>query len=245
MRKRITTVTTATAAAIVSAALLAGCGSKTSQAVNAVPKEVTTTQAETQISSAASTTQAQETAEVESTEAESTEAESTEETSEQVSEEVAVADNTPEPEYEAPAKEPVYEEPAYEAPEEEPDNSASEEPDNSVSEEPAYEEPAAEPEQPAESLPYLNEPMYTIISDSDNKLHVNVYTEDDLNHTEKHDGAGWQLVEQMRHILYDRGYDYVNSSGTFCSSMPRYADVDNGTREVTTITSEGRIRSIK
>ena len=224
MRKRITTVTTATAAAIVSVALLAGCGSKTSQAVNAVPKEVTTTQAETQISSAASTTQAQETAE-----AESTEAESTEETSEQVSEEVAVADNTPEPEYEAPAKEPVYEEP-------------EEEPDNSVSEEPAYEEPAAEPEQPAESLPYLNEPMYTIISDSDNKLHVNVYTEDDLNHTEKYDGAGWQLVDQMENILFKKGYDYVNSSGTFCSSMPRYADVDNGTREVTRITSYGLMK---
>ena len=234
MRKRITTVTTATAAAIVSAALLAGCGSKTSQAVNAVPKEVTTTQAETQISSAASTTQAQETAE-----AESTEAESTEKTSEQVSEEVAVADNTPEPEYEAPAKEPVYEEPAYEAPEEEPDNSASEEPDNSVSEEPAYEEPAAEPEQPAESLPYLNEPMYTIISDSDNKLHVNVYTEDDLNHTEKHNGAGWQLVDQMEDILNSRGYAGVSSSGNAASEMPRYADVDNGTREVSRITSRG------
>ena len=226
MRKRITTVTTATAVAIVSAALLAGCGSKTSQAVNAVPKEVTTTQAETQISSAASTTQAQETAE-----AESTEAESTEETSEQVSEEVAVADNTPEPEYEAPAKEPVYEEPAYEAPEEEPDNSASEEP--------AYEEPAAEPEQPAESLPYLNEPMYTIISDSDNKLHVNVYTEDDLNHTEKHNGAGWQLVDQMEDILNSRGYAGVSSSGNAASEMPRYADVDNGTREVSRITSRG------
>ena len=212
MRKRITTVTTATAVAIVSAALLAGCGSKTSQAVNAVPKEVTTTQAETQISSAASTTQAQETAE-----AESTEAESTEETSEQVSEEVAVADNTPEP--------------AYEAPEEEPDNSASEEP--------AYEEPAAEPEQPAESLPYLNEPMYTIISDSDNKLHVNVYTEDDLNHTEKHNGAGWQLVDQMEDILNSRGYAGVSSSGNAASEMPRYADVDNGTREVSRITSRG------
>lgn len=238
MRKRITTVTTATAAAIVSAALLAGCDSKTSQAVNAVPKEVTTTQAETQISSAASTTQAQETAEAESTEAESTEAESTEETSEQVSEEVAVADNTPEPEYEAPAKEPVYEEPAYEAPEEEPDNSASEEPDNSVSEEPAYEEPAAEPEQPAESLPYLNEPMYTIISDSDNKLHVNVYTEDDLNHAGK-GGAGWQLVDQMEDILNSRGYAGVSSSGNAASEMPRYADVDNGTREVSRITSRG------
>ena len=230
MRKRITTVTTATAAAIVSAALLAGCGSKTSQAVNAVPKEVTTTQAETQILSAASTTQAQETAEAESTEAESTEAESTEETSEQVSEEVAVADNTPEPEYEAPAKEPVYEEPAYEAPEEEPDNS--------VSEEPAYEEPAAEPEQPAESLPYLNEPMYTIISDSDNKLHVNVYTEDDLNHAGK-GGAGWQLVDQMEDILNSRGYAGVSSSGNAASEMPRYADVDNGTREVSRITSRG------
>ena len=212
MRKRITTVTTATAVAIVSAALLAGCGSKTSQAVNAVPKEVTTTQAETQISSAASTTQAQETAE-----AESTEAESTEETSEQVSEEVAVADNTPEP--------------AYEAPEEEPDNSASEEP--------AYEEPAAEPEQPAESLPYLNEPMYTIISDDDDMLHVNVYTEDDLNHTEKHNGAGWQLVDQMEDILNSRGYAGVSSSGNAASEMPRYADVDNGTREVSRITSRG------
>ncbi len=236
MRKRITTVTTATAAAIVSAALLAGCGSKTSQAVNAVPKEVTTTQAETQISSAASTTQAQETAEAESTEAESTEAESTEaesteETSEQVSEEVAVADNTPEPEYEAPAKEPVYEEPVYEAPEEEPDNS--------VSEEPAYEEPAAEPEQPAESLPYLNEPMYTIISDDDDMLHVNVYTEDDLNHTEKHNGAGWQLVDQMEDILNSRGYAGVSSGGHLASEMPRYADVDNGTREVSRITSYG------
>ena len=225
MRKRITTVTTATAAAIVSAALLGGCGSKTSQAVNAVPKEVTTTQAETQISSAASTTQAQETAEAESTEAESTEAESTEETSEQVSEEVAVADNTPEPAYEAPAKEPVYEEPAYEAPEEEPDNSVSE-------------EPAAEPEQPAESLPYLNEPMYTIISDSDNKLHVNVYTEDDLNHAGK-GGAGWQLVDQMEDILNSRGYAGVSSSGNAASEMPRYADVDNGTREVSRITSRG------
>ena len=215
MRKRITTVTTATAVAIVSAALLAGCGSKTSQAVNAVPKEVTTTQAETQISSAASTTQAQETAE-----AESTEAESTEETSEQVSEEVAVADNTPEP--------------AYEAPEEEPDNSASEEP--------AYEEPAAEPEQPAESLPYLNEPMYTIISDDDDMLHVNVYTEDDLNHTEKHNGAGWQLVDQMEDILNSRGYTGVSSGGDLASEMPRYADVDNGTREVTRITSYGLMK---
>ena len=234
MRKRITTVTTATAVAIVSAALLAGCGSKTSQAVNAVPKEVTTTQAETQISSAASTTQAQETAE-----AESTEAESTEETSEQVSEEVAVADNTPEPEYEAPAKEPVYEEPAYEAPEEEPDNSVSEEPAYEEPDNSASEEPAAEPEQPAESLPYLNEPMYTIISDSDNKLHVNVYTEDDLNHTEKHNGAGWQLVDQMEDILNSRGYAGVSSSGNAASEMPRYADVDNGTREVSRITSRG------
>ena len=152
---------------------------------------------------------------------------------------MAVADNTPEPEYEAPAKEPVYEEPAYEAPEEEPDNSVSEEPAYEEPDNSASEEPAAEPEQPAESLPYLNEPMYTIISDDDDMLHVNVYTEDDLNHTEKHNGAGWQLVDQMEDILNSRGYAGVSSSGNAASEMPRYADVDNGTREVSRITSRG------
>mgnify|MGYP000077396273 CR=1 FL=1 len=72
-------------------------------------------------------------------------------------------------------------------------------------------------------------------------LHVNVYTEDDLNHAGK-GGAGWQLVDQMEDILNSRGYAGVSSSGNAASEMPRYADVDNGTREVTRITSRGLMK---